>query len=198
VRRALLGLGSRAGIGCALFAGLAPGCGSESHVAPPRLVVLYAPCALRAPSLGPYDPAVPFTPNLSAFARASVVFRRHTTEVEESGPSYAAILSGTQAYRHGIYRHPTMLADDLHLVAESFAEHGYETWFWSGQPMASAVLNYGQGVPPERTVVPTKPGLPGQWVPGDAETLSANDPKFEKLLDSLAADPRKRAFVQNW
>lgn len=163
------------------------GCRREPR--PPRLVLLYAPCTLNRDALAPYGAGVRYTPNLAAFARESVVFLRHQTETDQSGPAYAALFSGAQADRHGVYRHPARLRDDLYLAAEAFAERGYETHFWSGHPMASAELNYGQGVEPRR-VHHRRPGV------ADLYSLTANDGDFAAILERLRGDPRARAFVQ--
>ena len=88
--------------------------------------------------LGAYRTEVSSTPRLAAFAREGVVMRAHVTETAQSGVAYAALLTGTQADRHGIYYHPNTLAEDNLTLAECFAAAGYETWFWSGHPMASA------------------------------------------------------------
>ena len=172
-------------------------CGRSSKAdAKPRLVVLYAPCSLRCGSLEPYDSAIPFTPNLAAFARDSVVFEKHDTESPESGIAYASIFTGSQADRHKVFHHPSVLKDGVPTIARTFAENGYECWFWAGHPMANGVLNYGQGVPAERIVTSTGRDRPKQWVPGRAETMTANDARMVALLDDLAAHPEKRAYVQ--
>lgn len=154
----------------------------------PRLVLLYATCTLNRGLVPPYGRA-PYMPGLAAFARESVVFRRHDTETDQSGPAYAALFSGAQVDRHGVFRHPARLRDDLHLAAEAFAAHGYDTYFWSGHPMASAELNYGQGVPPANVQ---------RRVPGVASLyeLTANDAAFDAILARLRADPSYRAYVQ--
>ncbi len=175
----------------ALVAGCSRGPGSNS----PRLVVLYAPCTVRTRSLAAYDPSIPFTPSIAEFAKSSVVFRRHTTEAEQSGTAFASIFSGAQAPVHGVYNHPAILADGLVLLAETFAASGYETWFWSGHPMAATRLGYGQGVPPEHTVHITRAERE-KVAPEEALVWSGNDPSMDALLDGLVADPKRHAYVQ--
>jgi arylsulfatase A-like enzyme len=155
----------------------------------PRLVVLFATCTLSRHHISPYNAQVTYTPNLSAFAAEGTVFERHQTESGQSGLAFASILSGTQADRHGVYRHPYWLRDEAFLVAEAFAERGYETHFWNGHPMAAADLNYGQGVPSERVHTSRHPEP-------DKARLTANDQEFAAILQRLQEEPDYRAFVQ--
>src|SRR6185503_3621762 len=92
------------------------GCGARRD--PPRLVVLYVACTVDKDFLSPYAPGVGFTPELEAFAREGLVFRRHVTECGQSGVDFATIFSGTQAYRHGVYSHPAIVAEGNTLIAE--------------------------------------------------------------------------------
>jgi arylsulfatase A-like enzyme len=166
------------------------GCGPrEDRAAPPRLVLLYVPCSLSRLHLGPYNAAVRYTPALSGFAREATVFLRHQTEAGQSGPAYASIFSGSQADRHGVYRQPSWLSDEAYLIAEAFAERGYETHYWNGHLMAAADLNYGQGVRPEHVHARRQDR-------SDPEGLTANDAAFTAILDRLKRDPSYRAFVQ--
>ncbi len=166
--------------------------------APPRLVILYVACTVNNAYLSPYSTAVPYTPNLAALAAESTVFRRHVTECGQSGVDFATIFTGTQADQHGIYEHPTMLDGRNVLIAECFAAAGYDTWFWSGHPMASVHLNYGQGVTANHVKYrermfrqATKP-----YDERTLERMTANDEGFARMLARLQADPSYRAFVQ--
>lgn len=173
----------------AIAAAFVSSAGCRRQPPAPRLVLLYAPCTVNRDSLSPYAPGVLYTPHLAAFARESVVFARHQSETDQSGPAYASILSGAQVDRHGVYRHPARLDDRLQLLAETFAANGYETHFWSGHPMASAQLNYGQGVRPEN-VHERRPGV------ADLYALTANDADFAAILGRLRRDRSLRVFVQ--
>lgn len=165
---------------------------------PPRLVVLYATCTLAKGFLGPYEPSVAWTPRLDAFARQGLVFRRHQTEAGLSGVAFASIFSGTQATRHGVISQPMPLADDALLITEAFAAAGFEVWFWGDHAMASPTLGYAQGVPPAHVVAGTSRLLapdPRRHHPEREAFLQAGDPRFERLLDGLRQDPRRRALV---
>ena len=156
-----------------------PACGSAEAPPPgPRLVLLSATCTLNKDYLSPYNDRVEFTPALAELASQSVVFARHQTEAGQSGIAYASIFSGTQADHHGAYRHPVTLSDRLYLIAEAFADAGYETFFWNGHELAGP--NYGQGVPASNLF---KVGL------------QPKDPHFVAILERLRSDPNYRAFV---
>jgi arylsulfatase A-like enzyme len=146
----------------------------------PRLVLVYATCSVNENYLAPYNSRVAYTPHLREFAEHARVFARHQTEAEISGIAFASLWTGTQAMRHGIYSHPEWLDDSNYLMAEAYAERGYETYFWNAHGLASAGLNYGQGVKPEHIT---------------SRMLTGDDPGFAKLLDRLKKDPNLRAFV---
>ena len=146
----------------------------------PRLVLLYVTCTVNRSHLAPYNPAVAYTPRLAGFAQQARVFMRHQTEEGMSGPSFASILTGTQADRHGVFAHPARLAEGNHLITEAFAEAGWETWFFDDHAIASAALGYAQGVPPHRV----KRELPR----GDSQA-------FAHILERLREDKSRRALV---
>lgn len=165
----------------------------------PRLVVLYVSCTVNKAFLEPYAPEIRYTPALQAFAGESVVFRRHVTEVGQSGIDFATLFTATQADGHGIYHHPARLDDANQLVAESFAAAGYDTWFFSGHPMASVELNYGQGVAREHALehaLPFPKSAKRVYQPSVLERLTANTADFAAILARLRAEPDYRAFVQ--
>ena len=146
----------------------------------PRLVLLYATCSLNKDFLAPYSSSVRYTPHLAQFARQGRVFLRHQTEAGMSGPDFAALLTGTQADRHGVFVHPARLADTSTLITEVFARAGYGTFFWDGHPIATAELGYARGVIPGRV---------------RQALLEAQDPAFVRLLEHLRRAPDSRAFV---
>jgi len=146
----------------------------------PRLVLLYATCTLNRSFLHPYDSAVDFTPALARWATEALVFERHQTESGQSGIAYASIFAGAQAPVHGVYRHPSVLADELELVGETFATAGYDVHAWLGHPMASGKLNYDQGAPTGQSY---------------ERALTADDPDFRSVIQRLATDPAYRAFL---
>jgi arylsulfatase A-like enzyme len=131
--------------------------------------------------LSPYAADVAYTPALEAFAREAVTFERHQTEAGLSGIAYASLLTGLQADRHGVYRHPQRLSEDLFLMPEAFAAAGYETFFFHGHGMANSKLLYAQGVE-------AKNRIPGHM-------SKDGRARFLAILDRLREDPDYRAFV---
>ncbi len=146
----------------------------------PRLVLLYVPCTVSKAYVSPYNPEVTYTPHLERFSRNASVFTRHQTESGQSGIAYASIFAGAQATKHGVYSHPKRLDDSLYLISEAFRDNGYETFFWGAHPMASATLNYGQGVSPRRAF---------------EKMLTADDEVFAEIIKRIRANPGYRAFM---
>ncbi len=164
----------------AALAAVAAGCRGEPTAAAPRLVVLYATCTLNKAYLSPYAPAVAVTPELGRFQREAVTFRRHQTESGQSGTSYASVFTGSQADHHGIFRHPTPLAERVEVIGEAFRRGGYEVSAWLEHPMASGELAYAQGAEPERIY---------------DRKLAAGEAPLAKVLERLRRDPRAKAFL---
>jgi len=161
-------------------------CGAAPEPPRPRLVVLFATCSLDKDFLEPYGGPGGLTPELAALAAESIVFERHVTESPVSGIAYASLFTGAQADEHGIYHHPSVLPERMLTIFEAFAAAGYETHYFNGHKMASADLGYAQGVAPEH-VYPSQSRK--------RAVLSARDPDFAALLESLRADPARRALA---
>ena len=166
-----------------LLAGLAilcATCAPQIDAPPaPRLVLLYATCTVNKNYLEPYNEQRS-TPSLAAFARESAVFTNHQTESGLSGTAFASIFSGAQADRHGVFKHPRRLSDDLFLIAEAFSTGGYVSHFWCQHGMTAPEFNYHQGVDEENLT---------------GKILRAADPRFQTVLRKLRENPEHRAFV---
>jgi arylsulfatase A-like enzyme len=161
----------------ALWIGRAP---MEPDFPTPRLVLLYATCSLNKDFLSPYDPSIAYTPSLDRFKYHALVFNKHHTETGQSGVAFASIFSGTQATHHGVFSHPTRMADGPLLIAEAFKEAGYETFAFLHHGMASAMLNYAQGVSGENA---------------HSAPLQAENQEFRRVLQRLRKDREYRAFI---
>ncbi len=171
-------------------------CGSSKPAPTPRLVVLYATCTLNKHYLSPYDSSVSYTPNLDAFAKRGTVFRRHQTESGLSGVAFASILSGSDATGHGIFSHPTRMDDSVTLITEAFANAGWDVYFWADHAMASPALNYAQGVDEANVFqIEVRRGYPDPRRPHPEGFLRGDDPRLQRILEGLHADPEKRALL---
>ncbi len=159
----------------------------------PRLVLLYAPCTVNRAFLSPYDAAVGYTPHLAAFARDGLVFTKQQSESSLSGVAYAALVTGTQADRHGVYHHPQALDDRLYTITEAFRDGGYTVFVWADHGMASPDLNFAQGADPTRIF--WNPELDPTHGEQNGTFLRADDQKFRAMLDRLRDAPTARAFV---
>ena len=161
--------------------------GCETAPPAPRLVVLYAPCTVNRDFLSPYRPAVRFTPQLATFAQDAQVFLNNVAEAGQSGIAYASLFSGVHANVHGAYRHPARLPEHVYQISEAYRDAGYDTYFWSGHPMASHELRYGQGVSDDHAYVFTSDRL---------SDYTATNEQFARILGRLRSDPSYRVFVQ--
>jgi arylsulfatase A-like enzyme len=172
----------RAQVGLRLWIVLAAICVCACRAEPPRprLVILYATCTVNKSYLSPYGAAPGATPHLARFGNEAAVFSSHQTEAGISGPAFASIYSGTQADRHGVFKHPKKLSDDLYLIFEAFADAGFDTHYWTAHVMSRPGLNYAQGVEPENIV---------------HTILTGDDEHFLAILNRLRTDETYRAFV---
>lgn len=152
----------------------------KMNTAGPRLVILYATCTLNRDHLSPYNPNISFTPHLEQFANEGVTFTSHYTESGQSGIAFASIFTGTQAWAHGVYRHPTAIARDRYLISEAYADAGWETFFWNAHRMASRGLGYSQGTSASSTY---------------SRIISGSDPAFIEILAKLRKDDELRVFI---
>jgi arylsulfatase A-like enzyme len=146
----------------------------------PRLVVLYAVCTVNKHYLQPYNDSVSYTPHLARFGAESAVLESHRTESGVSGTAYASIFSGTQADRHGVFKHPHVLDENLYLIFEAFRDAGYGTAYWAAHPMARPDLGYAQGLAPRNII--NRP-------------LKGDDSRFRTLLKRVRDNPERRLLV---
>lgn len=157
----------------------------------PRLILLYATCSLNRDFIEPYNPAVTYTPELSTFGKDAVVFRRHNTEAGKSAVAFSSIYTGSQADTHGVYLQAMRMRDDITMLSEVFAAHGYDTFYWDNHPLAKKALGFAQGVQPDQSY--STYGQPG--AKARDTSFTAGSPEFQAILERLVDDPGYRVVV---
>ncbi len=147
----------------------------------PRLMMMYLPCTLSKQFMHPYNAEVDYTPNISEFAAESALFNKHQTEAGQTGICFASMLSGNHADKHGVYRHPRMVSDEVYLLSEALMDAGYEVFFWIKHKMVRHKLNYSQGIAEENKIT---------------DHLNAEiDPLYKSVVARAAADPDYKVAI---
>jgi len=179
----------------AVLCGFVAGCAAEpappEPIPTPRLILLYATCSLNRDFIEPYNEAVSFTPELSAFGRESVIFERHNTEAGKSAVAFSSIYSATQADTHGVYLQAMRMRDEVTMLSEVFGAQGYDTFFWDNHPLAKKALHFAQGVDPDHSY--STYGLPG--AKARDTSFTSDSPEFQVILQRLVDDPNYRALI---
>lgn len=117
---------------------------APTRAARPPNVVLIVIDTLRRDHLGCYGETRPLTPALDAFAAAGTLFEQCLAASSWTEPSTASLLTGLYPTRHGCHEY-ARLPDQLELLAERLAAHGYRTLGVSGNPNASPQFGFDQG-----------------------------------------------------
>ena len=130
-----------------------------------------------------------YTPNLAAFARESVVFLRHQTETDQSGPAYASLLAG---------RRPTGTASTAIRRASATSSTSWRRPSRIGATRRTSGAATRWRRPSSTTARASSPTTCHQRRPGVADlyALTANDSDFAAVLSRLRRDRSARAFVQ--
>ncbi len=100
---------------------------------------------LRRDHLGLYGYGRPTSPALDAFAKEAVVFDRCMSTSSWTEPATVSLLSGLYPPRHGCHEYD-VLSPDVEMLAETLHDAGYRTGGVSGNPNASPILGFGQGL----------------------------------------------------
>ena len=91
----------------------------------------------RWDTLGCYNPAMDFTPNLDRLAEEGVRFENAFTCQPVCGPARACLQTGLYATQTGCYRNDIPLPQDAITIADHFHQHGYETAYVGKWHLAS-------------------------------------------------------------
>lgn len=96
------------------------------HAKAPRHVVLISLDTLRADHLGAYGYERSTSPQLDAFAKQSVVFRRAVAQGSSTIPSHASLFTGQ--YASAVLSDMGGMLPGVTTLAEVLSKNGYATW----------------------------------------------------------------------
>jgi len=100
---------------------------------------------LRADALSPYGAKRQASPQIAAFAERSVVFERAGAQSSWTRASVASILSSRYPGAHGAEGRDDRLSENVTLLSEVVAEHGYRTGFITTNPNTGRFFGFDQG-----------------------------------------------------
>jgi arylsulfatase A-like enzyme len=113
-------------------------------------VVICVLDAARADHFGAYGYPRETTPNFDRLAKESLVFEQHFTEIGQTAPSMASLLTGEYPDTHGLLANSENDTIYLALDPKTFSlekglqRAGYTTFFLSSNPAASPSLGVGE------------------------------------------------------
>lgn len=116
--------------------------GNEANSNRPNILLITLD-SLSAQNMSLYGSKLPTTPRLAEFARRSFVFERFYASCNMTTPAVISMHLGVRPWRHRVYRVSGALrqAPDLHSIAESLHEAGYESSAFVANPAANPALN---------------------------------------------------------
>ncbi len=100
---------------------------------------------VRADHLSCYGYHRNTTPNIDRIASEGILFESCIAEAPWTPPSHASMFTGMFPSKHGTDRVHQWLDDDFQTIAEVLRLYGYKTLAYSNNPIASPILNLGQG-----------------------------------------------------
>jgi arylsulfatase A-like enzyme len=83
--------------------------------------------SLRKDSISPYNDEVNFTENIDSFADEAEVFENAVAQAPWTLPSHASMFTGMYPWEHGATQKNLSLDVESSLLAERYAEKGYQT-----------------------------------------------------------------------
>lgn len=108
-------------------------------------VIIYLVDTLRADRLGCYGYPGEISPNIDAFARDAVLFRRAMAQSPWTKPSVASILTGVGPAAHGANDSLEILSEDNVTLAETLRVAGMPTVAFVGNANVSSEFGFRQG-----------------------------------------------------
>lgn len=116
---------------------------------------------LRRDKLSVYNEDVNFTENLDKFSEGATVFEEGVAQAPWTLPSHASMFTGMYPWDHEATEKKLFLDVDQKLLAEKFAESGYETACFSANPWLGEHTGILDGFQHVDNNFPLISGLPG-------------------------------------
>ena len=101
--------------------------------------------SLRPDHLGCYGYGRATSPAIDRLAAEGVRFETAVSTTSWTLPAHAALFTGLYDSAHGLYDNGLSLADEHRTLAETLAEHGYQTAGFFGGPYLHPTFGLGQG-----------------------------------------------------
>jgi len=108
-------------------------------------VLLVVIDTLRAAHLGAYGYERPTSPNIDRLARDGLLLTSYFSTSSWTRPSFASIITGLPKREHKMELNCPPLDEGLVTLAERFAEAGFRTAGFVGNPLVRAKWGFGQG-----------------------------------------------------
>lgn len=140
----------RVGLGVLLLAGLSLAVGQRPEAAvsvrPPDLILITLD-TVRADALDFIggDVETARTPNLSALAARSRVFRQAFSPAAITGPAHTSLLSGLHPLQHGVLLNGAALPSEMPWIPEQLQDAGWHTEAWISAAILDPGLGFGRG-----------------------------------------------------
>ncbi|MEN8160010.1 MAG: sulfatase [Myxococcota bacterium] len=178
------------GLALALAAVFALACGDAGRSEPPSNLILISLDTLRADHLGCYGRDRNTSPAIDALAAAGVRFADASATSPWTLPSHASMLTGLYPSSHGVRQRSHRLPEERVTLAESLAEHGYQTFAVVNSLSFGRRFAVLQGFGPEAVTY-----IPEILETGGGRLIVNSAPRIvEKAYERLDARDAQRPF----
>ena len=146
-------------------------------------IILISIDTLRADRLGLYGYFFDTSPNIDAFAREAVVFKRHHAQAPLTLPSHTSMLTGLEPRHHGVHSNQRYrLKPEALTLAELLKDQGYRTGAFVSAQVLHPVFGLDQGFDVYYGDSSVSRSNKGTYVP--AETTTTRAIEWLKKLDT--------------
>ena len=121
-------------------------------------MILFVVDTLRPDRLTPYGCDRDTSPNVDRFAREGVLFEQALSQASFTMASMGTLMTSTYPFQHGASRHPSILGEENHTLAEAFRAAGYATAAFVCNPLLGAGSGFSQGFDTYRCLEEAKGG----------------------------------------